>query len=352
MKKISAEIIADSIDTRGNRITTVLATFPRFILAELNTHRMLSKNSASSRAIPFEKMVKMVEEDPFIPIAWQKDHKGMQGSEYIDVNKNNICYPPGDWLEARDCIVQIAKEMNADGVSKQIVNRMLEPFMWHTVLITATEWENFFNLRCPKYEYLGEEFRSKEDAINSYTFDVGFEKERLYLTSLTELDWIKISKSGAEIHIQALAEAIWDAHNESIPNQLEAGEWHMPFMGNFNIEKLLELSGVEPEDFELICRKIATARAARLSYMTFDGETDYEKDIQLHDRLLKSGHFSCFEHCARAMTDLEYYSFVKGRIYREIENNDYIEIPEDTKGWCNNFRGFIPYRYLIENKNE
>jgi hypothetical protein len=73
MKKINAEIIADSIDYRGNRITTMLLTFPRFILAELNTHRMFSRNSASSRAIPFEKMVKMVEEDPFISIAWQKD---------------------------------------------------------------------------------------------------------------------------------------------------------------------------------------------------------------------------------------------------------------------------------------
>ena len=73
MKKINAEIIADSVDSKGNRITTMLLTFPRFILAELNTHRMFSRNSASSRAIPFEKMVKMVEEDPFIPIAWQKD---------------------------------------------------------------------------------------------------------------------------------------------------------------------------------------------------------------------------------------------------------------------------------------
>src|SRR5574344_280154 len=93
MKKIEAKIIADSISPQGDRITTYLLTFPRFILSELNTHRMFSKNTASSRAIPFETMVKMVEEDPFIPIAWQKDHKGMQGTEYII-----------DPIEVKNCI--------------------------------------------------------------------------------------------------------------------------------------------------------------------------------------------------------------------------------------------------------
>ena len=76
------EIIADSLSPQGNRLTTFKLTYPRIIHSELMTHRVFSRNSASSRAIPFEKMVKMVEEDPFIPIAWQKDHKGMQGSEY------------------------------------------------------------------------------------------------------------------------------------------------------------------------------------------------------------------------------------------------------------------------------
>ena len=82
MNKIEAKIVADSVNKQGNRITTFLLTYPRFIHSELMTHRMFSRNSASSRAIPFEKMVKMVEEDPFIPIAWQKHHSGMQGSEY------------------------------------------------------------------------------------------------------------------------------------------------------------------------------------------------------------------------------------------------------------------------------
>jgi hypothetical protein len=150
-KKISAEIVADSMSPQGKRITTFLLTFPRFILAEINTHRVFSRNSASSRAIPFEKMVKMVEEDPFIPIAWQKSHKGMQGTEYFtdeEVRKNGIIE---QWLGARDLTIYRAKALNEIGVTKQLCNRLLEPFMWHTVLVTATEFENFFELRCPKY---------------------------------------------------------------------------------------------------------------------------------------------------------------------------------------------------------
>lgn len=95
-----------------------------------------------------------------------------------------------------------------------------------------------------------------------------------------------------------------------------------------------------------IMLKIATARCARLSFMTFDNEIDYKKDIELHDRLLASGHMSCFEHCARAMSNEEYSALYKGRcdVYTSEEEN------KANQGWCNNFKGFIPYRYLIENK--
>jgi hypothetical protein len=230
MKKISAEIIADSTDGRGNRITTMLLTFPRFILPELNTHRMLSKNSASSRAIPFEKMVKMVEEDPFIPIAWQKDHKGMQGTEYLPENP----YRLESWLKARDAAVKYAKELNGwYGVSKQIVNRLLEPYMWHTVLVTATEFENFFEQRCPKYRNIitGVNFKSKKDWINFYLDNGGAN------TNLNSDDveyWRSINTSQAEIHIQALAESMWEQLQESIPRKLLLGKYHVPF---FEIEE-------------------------------------------------------------------------------------------------------------------
>ena len=176
MKKIEAKIVADSMDKRGNRITSFLLTYPRFIHGEIMTHRMFSRNSASSRAIPFEKMVKQVEEDPFIPIAWQKDHKGMQGTEYITGEKA-IQNLNNQWLKARNesiknaqslsrgaYTLEVAKDEEGNNmrgfnlvdipdtsVTKQLCNRLLEPFMWHTVIVSATEFSNFFNLRCPEY---------------------------------------------------------------------------------------------------------------------------------------------------------------------------------------------------------
>lgn len=196
---IKAEIVADSVNTIGERITTMLVTFPRIILAELNTHRAFSRNSASSRAIPFRKTLKSVVSNPFIPIAFQKDHSGMQGTEYLDVDKvyefeeirsilheflsSSFKNEKGEWdedwleidnvlnthvlplladesnrtikawwLKARDLVVGASCILYAMKVSKQICNRLLEPFMWHTVLITATDFSNFFELRCPIYE--------------------------------------------------------------------------------------------------------------------------------------------------------------------------------------------------------
>lgn len=364
-KQIKAEIVADSISPQGNRITTFLLTYPRIIHAELMTHRLFSRNSASSRAIPFEKMVKMVEEDPFIPIAWQKDHKGMQGTEYFTDNLS-IQFARSNWLSAKDNAIKGAKSLYStengyESVTKQICNRLLEPFMWHTVLVTATEWDNFFNLRCPKYRNLDSQliYKSKKDFLI---------KEYLDFSPYKAEGWYSINESQAEIHIQALAEAMWDVMNESTPKKLQPGEWHIPFGDKIDlhvnhpfISKITEkiyntdtMNACLPtidfkgliEDYSI---KIATARCARLSYMTFDNEIDYEKDIQLHDKLLLDKHMSPFEHCARAMSDDEYSAFYKG----EITPMDGYLIgrckPARGSGWCNNFKGFIQYRYMIEN---
>src|SRR5690348_3132599 len=127
---IEARIIADSENEFGNRITTFVLTFSRIVLAEFNTHRMLSSNSASSRAIPFKKMVKMVKENPFIPIGWMKDHKGMQGNEYFHSKFKKWLLRKG-WLFARNMAVIAATFLSKQGLTKQFCNRLLEPFMWH-----------------------------------------------------------------------------------------------------------------------------------------------------------------------------------------------------------------------------
>ena len=343
MKKIEAKIIADSKNQYGDRITTYLLTFPRFILAELNTHRVFSKNSASSRAIPFEKMVEMVETDPFIPIAWQKDHRGMQGIEYMigeDADQSKIL-----WDVSKNEAINTAIDLHNHGTTKQLCNRLLEPFMWHTVLLTGTEWENFFKLRCPQYveyaQFAGGKlvFRSKKEYID--TLGKG--------DDYSELDWFEINEGQAEIHMMALAEAMWDAMNESTPKELKAGEWHIPFSDNINDDKILqkiakkeEISHLETayDIYQYYAIKIATARCARLSYMTFDGEMDYKKDLKLHDSLLEAHHASPFEHCCRVLTKEEYN--ILGKMVLHPENGYVFE-----NGWVDNFKGFISYRRIL-----
>lgn len=357
---ISAEILADSKNQFGDRLTTFKVTFPRIILAELNTHRMFSRNSASSRAIPFERMVESVEKNPFIPIAWQKDHKGMQGSEYItDIESIDNCI--AYWLEAKDWAVSCARGLNhpnLEGVTKQICNRLLEPFMWHTVIITSSSkgLENFFKLRCPKYtSSTGETYRSKKDWITDNAYNV--EPDSLPNVN-NVVGWLNLNKGQSEIHMMALAETMWDAYNESKTKELKEGAWHIPFGDNINYGDLskvavkLDTSNGKVYNLPVM---IAVARCARVSYTTFgeDKIDNYEADIQLYDRLLQSGHYSPFEHVARAMTEDEYKTNIKGICYKHNVNyaGEYLKADsERSEGWCLNFKGFIQQRYLIEHE--
>lgn len=377
---IQAKIIADSMNEFGNRITTMVVTMPRFILAEFNTHRMFSRNSASSRAIPFEKMVKSVQENPFIPIAWQKDHKGMQGIEYL--NKEESKKAETIWLYALQDAIQKAKGLNTGkwnlnqngfedvytyeiSVTKQLCNRLLEPFMWHTVIITATEFSNFFALRCPLYETPYGDFRSKKDCIKADEFnfvDVATfnptEKNSLYFENYTDLQWLEINKGQAEIHMMALAEAMWDALNESTPKQLQANEWHIPYE-----EKICEDYGINNPQTDIDIKdnipwavKIGTVLAARTSYTLVGTEMStwsIDKIAAKCDDLSEANpiHASPFEHCAKAMNTDEYNN--SGiYVFSHRENNVLAQAKSEASiGWSGNFRGFIQYRKMFNNEN-
>ena len=345
---IQAKIVADSINIQGDRLTTMEIVFPRYILAELNTHRMLSKNSASSRAIPFSKMVKEIEERPFIPYAWQKDHKGMQGTEYLE-NSHLIEEATRLWLKARDNAVMSATLLNGSvggkAVTKQLVNRLLEPFMYHKVLVSATEWENFFELRCPQYKVLDKVYKSRKEILKEF-------KDTVLYSNYTDLDWLNINIGQADIHMMFLAEAIYDAMSESTPNELKEGEWHIPYGDNLNeidiTQVWTKLSTKENViSITELKAKISIARCARLSYQTLGDNPviNYEKDLALYESLTNSGHASPTEHIARAMTNDEYHSWCKGKI-----KVDTIEeaITIDNLGWCRNFRGFIMFRELLD----
>lgn len=358
---ISAKVIADSITKQGDRITTMLVTMPRIILAEFNTHRAFSRNTASSRAIPFEKMYESVEKHPFVPIAWQKDHKGMQGTEYLsgDAEQRAIL----DWISAKYSALAAARSLNEfEKVTKQIANRLLEPFMWSTVVVTSTEWENFFDLRCPQYtinwypenrpealEPSQVSFRSKRDAFI-------WEGENVSSVLPLENDvigWLQINYGNAEIHMMALAEEMWDALNESTPAKLEPGEWHIPFGDQITEFKNMTFYAKDYELFKSIPLgakvKVSTAMCARTSYTIVgakDKKPNYEADIQLHDFLLAQQHLSPFEHCAMAP-----HNFNKdyGRVQPGIEKR-FSYSKQKIEYWSGNFRGWIQYRQLIDNK--
>lgn len=293
---IDATIIADSKNEHGERITTFVVTCPRIVLAEFNTHRMFSRNSASSRAIPFYKMLEKVTNHPFIPIKWMKDHKGMQGNVYFETSESEAIRL--NWEIARDNAIQQATMLSKLGLTKQIVNRLLEPFMWHTIIVTATEWSNFFALR---------------------------------------------DHEAAEIHIADLAHKMRTEYRFSTPKQLKAGEWHIPFGDN------IDITDIDDNPNSWIRIKIATARCARVSYDNFDGTDDYAKDIALHDRLSSMGHWSPFEHCAQAMTVKEYETSISGEI--NAHAGTLHEIHTGDMGWSGNFKGFVQYRKTFENEN-
>lgn len=311
---IQAKIIADSLSLFGDRITTFELIFPRIVLAEFNTHRMISKNSASSRAIPFEKMLKMVQENPFIPIKFMVEHKGMQGTEYF--NEVESMELELEWLKARDAAIVSAKALSEIGLTKQICNRILEPFMWHKVIATGTEWQNFFALR---------------------------------------------AHDAAEIHIQQLAHAMLNAYNVSTPKQLKTDEWHIPFGDNID---MYQLSKITQAYFELnpsesynthkideFMIKVATARCARVSYTVVGEESkpdNYANDIKLHDRLAESGHYSPMEHCAICMSEEEYYKHYNGKL---VDSTSLPGPGIHQYGWSGNFKGFIQYRKTLTNEN-
>ena len=243
------KILADSINAATRqRIITFEATFPRCILAELNTHRTLSRNSASSRAIPVAKQIEKVLADPFIPVHWGKNQKGMQAD--VELTPEEQAVARAIWLDARDMAAAKTQRLAALAVHKQIANRLLEPFMWHTAIITATERVNFYNLR---------------------------------------------TDGAAEPHFQILASMMCDAEADSTPVEVQPGAWHLPLVRGVDYDELRK--GYDDVELARIC----SARCGRVSYLTHDGKRDPTEDLALADRLQKPGHMSPFEHAAQAV---------------------------------------------------
>jgi thymidylate synthase ThyX len=226
------------------------ATFHRFILPEFNTHRAFSRNAASSRAIPIKKVIAAVRNDPALPIFWGKNQSGMAAREEIDEAARGRAR--AEWQRALDNALASAERLASPDIElhKQLVNRILEPFAWITVIVSATEWANFFTQRC---------------------------------------------HPDAQPEIHALAEVMLDAYRASAPREVPLGAWHTPLI--LNDERMLDAATL---------RKLSVARCARVSYLTHDNLRDIAKDLELYDRLMSggaNGHWSPTEHVATPLDD-------------------------------------------------
>lgn len=238
-----ARVIADTITVDGHRLTTLEVTLHRFVLAELNTHRAFSRNSASSRAIPLAKQLERVRNTPAIPVSWPAEQKGMQGGDELDPEPAYQAFTV--WRAAGAGAVSAAERLGHLGVHKSVANRLLEPFMWHTVVVTATDWDGFWAQRCSPL---------------------------------------------AQPEIRVAAEAMRDAYRRSTPHLREEGEWHVPYVTDDEYASC--------EWPELV--RVSAARCARVSYLTQDGVRDAREDLALYERLVSArpAHWSPLEHVA------------------------------------------------------
>lgn len=272
-KNVTAKVVVHSIaHHEAPELVTMEVNFPRMVLAEFNTHCVFSRNSASSRAIPVEVQLRMILDNLYLPFFFGANKSGMQANEELE--GDDLIAAVNNFMVGRDiAILQAVALMGgvktikgealqeelgnmmenytwlqgffmpqAIGLHKQNANRVLEPYMWHKVIVTATDWANFYGLRCNEH---------------------------------------------AQPEIREAALAMIKAHEGSSPTFLKEGEWHTPYIN----EDEQSLPAFER-------KSVSAGRCARVSYLTHDGVRDISKDMELYQRLLDGGHMSPLEHVA------------------------------------------------------
>jgi thymidylate synthase ThyX len=251
---IEVKLIEDSINDKGQRLTTYVLRYPRFIHSEILTHRQVSRNASSSRAIPISKVISSIESDIARPIHWGQNQKGMQA--HNEVTDDVAAQALALWDEAAHSAIAYARKMAELGIHKQVVNRITEPFSHISVVATATDWANFFYLR--------------------YHAD-------------------------AQPEIRELAKQMYKAYHTNEPRLVKTFEaYDEKAEVDVEVTKNAHLPFVLTEERELPFKDalaISQARCARTSYNNHDGTSnDLNKDKTLAKDLSSSGHFSPFEH--------------------------------------------------------
>lgn len=292
---ISATIIQDSISKDGIRLITFELEYPRFIHAELMTHRMFSRNAASSRAIPVAKMHHIIETNPATPVWWGKNQSGMQAKEEVE----DIQYAKNTWMHAVRSALACSNDLLAAGLHKQITNRVTEFAQMMKTIVTATDWDNWFDLR-------------------------------------------KHPDAQPEIH--ELAVCMDKAMNDSVPMPIKEGEWHVPYIDRFvsNMGHMSYTSdGVTVSEVDAI--KISASCCAQVSYRNND--MSLEKAREIFDKLINSWpqHASPIEHQA---TPMKFSKMIFNKHPPEWEQG-ISSVNRNSDFYSGNLRGWKQYRHLI-----
>lgn len=254
---IQAEIIADSvwpIIGHNKRLTTFKLVVPHSVLGHLVRHRAFSLSVASNRALRSSSVMDTLN---YIP-DWRTAQKGMQPAEFIN-DKNKRDYLDDIVYTLKNYTSEYVNEMvNKHNVAKELTNRYLAPFQLVTVLVTSSEYSNFFNLR---------------------------------------------DHQDAQYDTQIVARKMKKLLEENTPTYLERGEWHLPF-----------ISYGEAKDNTIIEQIAASvARCARTSYKLPNSEnrSDIISDIRLFNKLITPPiHASPLEHVATPLRMSDIYASI------------------------------------------
>lgn len=295
MNNIKATIVKDSVNNDNVRLTTYVLQFPKFILAQFNTHRVFSRSASSSRAIPVTTLISRIYEAPVYPEVWGLEQRGMQA--YSEIDEDNLNEAKSLWTKALKFSTTIAKAMGDLKVHKQIVNRLIEPFAYCQVIVTATTYNNYFDLRCGH---------------------------------------------DAQPEIYDLACKMKDAYDDHIPTALGYREWHTPLVSDTDdvlIRELLEDESTPTGVFKQTVEKlqsqfdntspldvgriiVSVARCARVSYFLNERttKTDLVNDSKLFTRLFEDKHMSPFEHVAQPVDyqEFEHMFYKNDCAYEEL----------------------------------
>jgi hypothetical protein len=313
-----SRVLKDSVSPDGVRLTTLIARFPRFILAELNTHRVLSRNSASSRAIPTERLIEAVRTKPYIPETFNARVKGMGIGEELDFTSCESARLA--WFNAAQAFADWASVLAKIGIDKSRANRLLEPFMWHTAIVSSTEWSNMLGLRCPPGNYPDRDFP-------------------------------------AQWEFQQLAILIRNCLKESEPEELEYGDWAIPLIHPVDFKSL---PGTSNQKIEAL-KKISARQLARVSFDTHTQSEPISVSITKSNELSASAHFSPFEHIARPISPDDCFSekfddkimIPVSSLTRTTELfQDRMLSRNVSKMWCGNLRGWVQMRKEFDNEDD